>query len=95
MEFSAHQLWLELATRTSVLSDKLTGNFSLVFCAFQLSCCWKTGLYELELLPNLCCIIVWFWCCFMFQGYYGCAIGKGKQAAKTEIEKIKVSLLSR
>lgn len=27
--------------------------------------------------------------CF-FQGYYGCAIGKAKQAAKTEIEKIKV-----
>ena len=25
-----------------------------------------------------------------FQGYYGCAIGKAKQAAKTEIEKIKV-----
>jgi len=34
--------------------------------------------------------------CFLsvlFQGYYGCAIGKAKQAAKTEIEKIKVKLL--
>ena len=29
----------------------------------------------------------------LFQGYYGCAIGKAKQAAKTEIEKIKVKLL--
>lgn len=26
----------------------------------------------------------------MFQGYYGCAIGKAKQAAKTEIEKLKI-----
>jgi 20S proteasome subunit alpha 7 len=25
------------------------------------------------------------------QGYYGCATGKAKQTAKTEIEKIKVS----
>ena len=24
------------------------------------------------------------------QGYHGCAIGKAKQAAKTEIEKLKV-----
>lgn len=24
------------------------------------------------------------------QGYHGCAIGKGKQSAKTEIEKLKV-----
>ena len=28
-----------------------------------------------------------------FQGYYGCAVGKAKQAAKTEIEKLKVSYL--
>ena len=26
------------------------------------------------------------------QGYHGCAIGKAKQAAKTEIEKLKVLL---
>lgn len=26
----------------------------------------------------------------IIQGYFGCAIGKGKQAAKTEIEKLKV-----
>lgn len=25
------------------------------------------------------------------QGYYGCAIGKAKQQAKTEIEKLKLS----
>ena len=24
------------------------------------------------------------------QGYYGCAVGKAKQAAKTEIEKLKM-----
>ena len=28
----------------------------------------------------------------VFQGYWGCAIGKAKQAAKTEIEKLQVSL---
>lgn len=28
-----------------------------------------------------------------FQGYHGCAIGKAKQAAKTEIEKLKVCAL--
>ena len=26
----------------------------------------------------------------VLQGYYGCAIGKAKQNAKTEIEKLKV-----
>lgn len=31
---------------------------------------------------------------FFFQGYHGCAIGKGKQVAKTEIEKLKLSELS-
>jgi hypothetical protein len=30
------------------------------------------------------------WYNFPIKGYYGCAIGKAKQAAKTEIEKIKV-----
>jgi 20S proteasome subunit alpha 7 len=25
-----------------------------------------------------------------FQGYFGCAVGKAKQAAKTEIEKLKL-----
>lgn len=30
----------------------------------------------------------------MFQGYYGCAVGKAKQAAKTEIEKMKLSELT-
>lgn len=29
----------------------------------------------------------------MLQGYWGCAIGKAKQAAKTEIEKLQVSLI--
>lgn len=29
---------------------------------------------------------------FFMQGYHGCAIGKAKQAAKTEIEKLKVLL---
>ena len=28
----------------------------------------------------------------LFQGYYGCATGKARQAAKTEIEKLKVSI---
>ena len=28
----------------------------------------------------------------VLQGYHGCAVGKAKQAAKTEIEKLKVSL---
>ena len=28
------------------------------------------------------------------QGYFGCAIGKGKQQAKTEIEKLKLSELT-
>lgn len=27
---------------------------------------------------------------FFFQGYWGCAIGKARQAAKTEIEKLQV-----
>lgn len=27
----------------------------------------------------------------MFQGYFGCAIGKAKQSAKTEIEKLNLS----
>jgi len=31
----------------------------------------------------------------LFQGYWGCAIGKAKQAAKTEIEKLQVSDLIR
>ena len=31
--------------------------------------------------------------CDLFQGYHGCAIGKAKQAAKTEIEKLKVRLV--
>lgn len=26
----------------------------------------------------------------LFKGYHGCSIGKAKQAAKTEIEKLKV-----
>jgi len=26
-----------------------------------------------------------------FQGYFGCAVGKAKQAAKTEIEKLKLA----
>jgi 20S proteasome subunit alpha 7 len=30
----------------------------------------------------------------VYWGYYGCAIGKGKQVAKTEIEKLKLSELS-
>lgn len=30
--------------------------------------------------------------CVCAQGYWGCAIGKAKQAAKTEIEKLQVSL---
>lgn len=29
-------------------------------------------------------------CHFSKQGYYGCATGKAKQAAKTEIEKLKL-----
>ncbi len=28
---------------------------------------------------------------FFFKGYYGCAVGKGTRAAKTEIEKLKLS----
>ena len=28
---------------------------------------------------------------FSLQGYYGCAVGKAKQAAKTEIEKLKLA----
>jgi hypothetical protein len=28
----------------------------------------------------------------IFQGYWGCAVGKAKQNAKTEIEKVKVSI---
>ena len=31
-----------------------------------------------------------YYCCVTVQGYYGCAVGKAKQAAKTEIEKLKV-----
>jgi len=27
-------------------------------------------------------------------GYYGCAIGKGKQAAQSELEKLKISEMS-
>jgi hypothetical protein len=29
--------------------------------------------------------------CIYFQGYVGCAVGKAKQAAKTEIEKLKLA----
>lgn len=32
--------------------------------------------------------------CFLFQGYWGCAIGKARQAAKTEIEKLQVGCFS-
>ena len=28
----------------------------------------------------------------LFKGYHGCSIGKAKQAAKTEIEKLKVRM---
>lgn len=30
----------------------------------------------------------------MVQGYFGCAMGKAKQAAKTEIEKLKLKDLT-
>lgn len=30
----------------------------------------------------------------LFQGYHGCATGKAKQSAKTEIEKLKFGTLS-
>lgn len=33
--------------------------------------------------------------CTVLQGYYGCAVGKAKQAAKTEIEKLQVCIRSR
>lgn len=29
-----------------------------------------------------------------FQGYHGCAVGKGKSVAKTEIEKLKLEEMS-
>lgn len=29
-----------------------------------------------------------------FQGYHGCGVGKAKQSAKTEIEKLKLSNMS-
>ena len=38
-----------------------------------------------------CCVCVYgLRLCVCLQGYYGCAVGKAKQAAKTEIEKLKV-----
>ena len=30
----------------------------------------------------------------LFQGYFGCAVGKAKQSAKTEIEKLKLADMS-
>lgn len=30
----------------------------------------------------------------MFQGYFGCAIGKAKQTAKTEIEKLNLKSMT-
>ena len=32
-------------------------------------------------------------CYLICQGYFGCAVGKGKQEAKTEIEKLNVRLI--
>jgi len=32
--------------------------------------------------------------CFILQGYHGAAVGKGRQLAKTELEKLKLSELS-
>ena len=42
--------------------------------------------------PRLLRPIFLGWACY--QGYFGCAIGKGKQLARTEIEKLKLSELS-
>lgn len=36
------------------------------------------------------CLYVCLFHCCLSQGYYGCAIGKAKQTAKTEIEKLKM-----
>lgn len=36
----------------------------------------------------------YFFVSFFFQGYWGCAIGKARQAAKTEIEKLQVRCYS-
>ena len=47
---------------------------------------WYTDHWYINL--QMTCNHLWS---FVFQGYYGCATGKAKQAAKTEIEKLKVS----
>ena len=37
-----------------------------------------------------CCCCCSNNCMFTVQGYFGCATGKARQSAKTEIEKLKV-----
>lgn len=47
-----------------------------------------------EVNVRLCCLMVINFECYVYiflQGYYGCAVGKAKQAAKTEIEKLKLT----
>lgn len=54
----------------------------------------KTRLFGLSLWVRWGChvfnYIYILFVCFVFQGYWGCAIGKARQAAKTEIEKLQV-----
>ena len=38
--------------------------------------------------------LVIFICFILFQGYHGAAVGKGRQLAKTELEKLKLPELS-
>jgi hypothetical protein len=41
-----------------------------------------------------CCVKGMYSKCYLFiyfQGYFGCAVGKAKQSAKTEIENLKLS----
>jgi hypothetical protein len=43
---------------------------------------------------RVCSLRIIIFKCFIYlcvQGYYGCAVGKAKQAAKTEIEKLKLA----
>lgn len=50
--------------------------------------------FNLQVNVQLCFLMVLNLKCYIYislQGYYGCAVGKAKQAAKTEIEKLKLA----
>lgn len=53
---------------------------------FLVSHCELGGVVMYLITFTYCCLFI----CFVFQGYWGCAIGKARQAAKTEIEKLQV-----